>query len=339
VVRFARALGALVVLATVLGASPAQASPEGKAFFDAGVKHYNLGHFQEAIVEFEKAYNADPAPILLFNIAQSHRQLNNKERALFFYRRYLEQAPAAPNRGEVEQRMKDLAQQLEAEKVLKQKPPTEVETAERGGPGSGPQPPKRDIKEDISKQEQPAPSDVPRPWVAEAMVAPALIGFSGNDVEAPVMISMRLGASYGLPIGEASTVRLGAEALAAVLPYTNTMTAATQNSSMVGFMLTARYLFRPIPKLALGGGIGGGVVWWGGLEVGNPFTEQMVGADAPIPMPSLQVGLRAEYDLASRVFVALSPELLLSKTTSDGLTQSISSVRRFDIDVGVGFRF
>ena len=56
-------------------------------------------------------------------------------------------------------------------------------------------------------------------------------------------------------------------------------------------------------------------------------------------MPTLQVGLRAEYALGGRFFLALSPELLLSKTTSEGLSQAVSSVRRFDIDVGAGYRF
>ena len=56
-------------------------------------------------------------------------------------------------------------------------------------------------------------------------------------------------------------------------------------------------------------------------------------------MPSVQLGARAEYALGSRVFLALSPEFLWSKTTSDGLSQAISSVRRLDIDAGAGYRF
>src|SRR5205814_10008777 len=130
-----RALAALLLSAMVVaGSSRALAAGEGKAYFDSGVRHYNLGHFQDAIVDFEKAYNIDPAPILLFNIAQSHRQLGDKERALFFYRRYLEQAPNAGNKAEVEQRMKDLTQSLQQERDLKQKPPPGVETGDHPPP-------------------------------------------------------------------------------------------------------------------------------------------------------------------------------------------------------------
>ena len=136
---FAAAIACAVIL---LVAARAWAAPEsGKAYFESGVRQYNLGHFKEAIVEFEKAYNIDPAPILLFNIAQSHRQLGDKERALFFYRRYLEQAPAAGNKREVEQRMKDLTESLQQERDLKQKPPPGVETTERSTTGPVPPPP------------------------------------------------------------------------------------------------------------------------------------------------------------------------------------------------------
>ena len=96
----------------VAGAPAAHASEAGKKaakpHYEKGASECNLGHFAEAISEFEKAYEQDPAPILLFNIAQAHRQSGNNERAAFFYRRYLEQEPNADNRVDVEKRIKDL---------------------------------------------------------------------------------------------------------------------------------------------------------------------------------------------------------------------------------------
>jgi tetratricopeptide (TPR) repeat protein len=97
-----------------LAEQPAGASSEAaKAHFDRGVVEYNLGRFPAAIVEFEQAYEIDHAPSILYNIAQSHKKQGNKEKALFFYRRYLEQAPDAPNRAEVEQRVKELSAAVE----------------------------------------------------------------------------------------------------------------------------------------------------------------------------------------------------------------------------------
>jgi Tetratricopeptide repeat len=41
------------------------------------------------------------APAFLFNIAQCHRQLGNKQEAIKFYRSYLRKVPDAPNAEEV----------------------------------------------------------------------------------------------------------------------------------------------------------------------------------------------------------------------------------------------
>jgi tetratricopeptide (TPR) repeat protein len=105
----------------------AQSMKKGaKVYFERGATEYNLGHFTEAITQFEKAYEIDPAPILLFNIGQCHRQTGNKERALFFYRRYLEQNPKAENRNDVENRMAELERSIKEEKDLQQRPPTNL---------------------------------------------------------------------------------------------------------------------------------------------------------------------------------------------------------------------
>ena len=107
-------------------ARPSQAEPRGKpsaeAHYKKGMKAYTLGHFTEAIEEFEKAYEVRAEPIFLYNIAQSHRQSDSPQRAIFFYRRYLEAQPDAKNRSEIEQRIKDMQAQLDAKAEIA--PPT-----------------------------------------------------------------------------------------------------------------------------------------------------------------------------------------------------------------------
>ena len=128
--RIALVLIGLVVLG---GSDVARAeSRAAKAHYDKGVMLYNLGHFTESITEFEQAYQIDSAPILLYNIAQAHRQLGNNERAAFFYRRYIEAAPDAPNRADVEKRMHELEELVKKQGDAKQRPPTEVEPLSRG---------------------------------------------------------------------------------------------------------------------------------------------------------------------------------------------------------------
>jgi tetratricopeptide (TPR) repeat protein len=81
---------------------------EARRHYKQGTTYYNLNHFKEALAEYEAAYLAAAAPEFLFNIAQCHRKLGNRQEALAFYRSYLRNAPRAPNRAEVERRIAEL---------------------------------------------------------------------------------------------------------------------------------------------------------------------------------------------------------------------------------------
>jgi tetratricopeptide (TPR) repeat protein len=117
-----------MVMAWSVTAFAQSAGPQAaKPIVDDAVSQYNLGHFDEASALFEKAYQLDPAPILLFNIGQCERRLGHNERALFFYRRYLEQAPpSAPERADVDKRVADLERSIRDQADLKDKPPPGV---------------------------------------------------------------------------------------------------------------------------------------------------------------------------------------------------------------------
>jgi tetratricopeptide (TPR) repeat protein len=134
-------LAALLALAAATTAATAQAAPkrpppvthdpkqekEARAHFDRAEKAFNLGRFDEALAGYQAAYEVLPLPAFLFNIAQCHRNLRNREQAIFFYQRYLSLAPDAPNRPVVEELIADQKRQLDA-----QKPPPPP-TGERAG--------------------------------------------------------------------------------------------------------------------------------------------------------------------------------------------------------------
>jgi tetratricopeptide (TPR) repeat protein len=119
------AVGMSTVLAGAAQAAPkkpatppahdAQQEKEARAHFDRAEKAFNLGRFEEALAAYQAAYEALPLPAFLFNIAQCHRNLRNREQAIFFYQRYLSLAPDAPNRPVVEDLITDQKRQLEAE--------------------------------------------------------------------------------------------------------------------------------------------------------------------------------------------------------------------------------
>ncbi|HVV81872.1 MAG TPA: tetratricopeptide repeat protein [Kofleriaceae bacterium] len=117
---------AAVVVALLLGvamllsgARPARADdPDTRAakkHFQRGEKLFNLGRFEEALAEYEAAYDRKPLPGFLYNIAQCHRNLGDYKQAIFGYRNYLRQVPDASNRDavlalidELEQKQHDL---------------------------------------------------------------------------------------------------------------------------------------------------------------------------------------------------------------------------------------
>lgn len=89
----------MIALALLLAlAAPDAATVEARRHFEAGRADYDLGHFDEALAEFEAAYRVKPLPAFLFNIGQCHFQNRDHQKAVFFYERYLELVPDADNR-------------------------------------------------------------------------------------------------------------------------------------------------------------------------------------------------------------------------------------------------
>jgi hypothetical protein len=101
-------------VALCLSWGPARAAPtagdEAKArnHYQEAMTAYDLGRFDQAIESFTRAHQLDPAPILLFNIAQSYRKKGDREQALSFYRRYLETHPEPATRARVDAHIQEL---------------------------------------------------------------------------------------------------------------------------------------------------------------------------------------------------------------------------------------
>ena len=78
----------------------------------AGKKAYVKGNYDDALIAFERAYEIDPQPKHLYNIARCHEQQGNLAKAADFYERYLRDAPEAEDREEVETRAELLTSKL-----------------------------------------------------------------------------------------------------------------------------------------------------------------------------------------------------------------------------------
>ncbi len=81
-----------------------------KRHYERGQKLFNLQKFDEALEQFQQAYDAKPIPDFLFNIGQCHRNLGDYESAIFSFKKFLKLDPEASNREQVEQLIEELEQ-------------------------------------------------------------------------------------------------------------------------------------------------------------------------------------------------------------------------------------
>jgi len=104
---------------------PTDTKAAAKEHYTRGTSFYDLGRYDDAIKEFEAAYQLKNDPAFLYNLAQSYRQAGNHERAVHFYKTYLRYVPKAPNKADIEEKIKTEEQLI----------------AKGGGTGSGTSPP------------------------------------------------------------------------------------------------------------------------------------------------------------------------------------------------------
>jgi hypothetical protein len=92
--------------------TPAQ-KQEMKQLYEKATRAYDVGKYNEAIEDYQKAYEIGGDPPMLYNIAQAYRLNDQPAEALRFYRRYLQRAPSARNREDVERKIAELEKTIE----------------------------------------------------------------------------------------------------------------------------------------------------------------------------------------------------------------------------------
>jgi tetratricopeptide (TPR) repeat protein len=120
---------ALVAVAFAIAAAPAAAHAEpdddereaqAASYQEAVSRGYRLfekEQYEAARAQFEKAYQIQPRPLLLFNIASTYRREENHKTALAYYNKFLDVAPADhPQRRQAEEAIELLKEKLELEK-------------------------------------------------------------------------------------------------------------------------------------------------------------------------------------------------------------------------------
>jgi tetratricopeptide (TPR) repeat protein len=117
---------------TATATAPAQAAAGAKdsrslrEILDSATRLFTAGSYDQAIVEFQLAYQKRQLPTLLFNIAQAHRKAGHWAEALALYERFLKDDPKSALLPEAEAHAAAMRARLDAEKAS-----AEREAAER----------------------------------------------------------------------------------------------------------------------------------------------------------------------------------------------------------------
>ncbi len=114
------------------------ATEEARQHFQRGRQLFDVGRWDDAAGEFEKAYALRNDPVFLYNMAQSYRRKGDAKRALDLYKNYLIKAPKSPQRAEVEERIEALQKQIEAAGPEVKPPVRNATTSGAASPGAAP---------------------------------------------------------------------------------------------------------------------------------------------------------------------------------------------------------
>lgn len=157
-----------VVAAALLCSGAAWAQPadpgrdaEARAHFATGRDAFSRGDFATAVTEFERAYALSRRAQLLYNIGTTYERLHRWEEARGALQRYLDAVSDAPDRAEVEGRIRIIDVEIQHQSM---DPPT---------PPSAPPP-------QVVVVERPVVVQSVRPWQVTFWVAGGLTVVSGG---------------------------------------------------------------------------------------------------------------------------------------------------------------
>jgi tetratricopeptide (TPR) repeat protein len=173
--------GSLLLAVLLLGAV-AQADGEApfslterkqraRALYEEGRAQANLGHFAAAMSAFERAYVLQPLPLFLYDLAQLSAVTGDPARAIQLYDQYLIEAPNAPERNEVERRIRELTKERAKQAVVPASPAIPPPP-----PTAAPPPPVAATQ--VVVEQAALPAQTPhrrRAWIAGVVVGAAVV--------------------------------------------------------------------------------------------------------------------------------------------------------------------
>jgi hypothetical protein len=112
----------------------AEITAMAKEHYKLGLDAYKNAKYPEAIKELKKAYLLKRLPALLLNIGATYRKMNDIDNAVYYYKKYLAEAPEAKDRGEVEKTLAELDKEKPGAGANASSAPAEAPASETPAP-------------------------------------------------------------------------------------------------------------------------------------------------------------------------------------------------------------
>lgn len=138
--RLSLTIAILLTFTATVHADEAAQKKRSKELWNAGANSYDLGNFDEAIVQFKAAFEAYPYPAIEFNLCQAYRQKKDYTQAIWHCKAYLRNEESASNKDSVETLIQDMEKLKKEQEEAAKKPPNQI-----GRPGTGPSETPRDM--------------------------------------------------------------------------------------------------------------------------------------------------------------------------------------------------
>ena len=127
------------------------ATRSAKRHYERGEKLFALARFDQALDEYQQAFDAKPLGDFLYNIGQCYRNLSDYNQAIFSFKKYLKLKPDADDRDKVEKLIEELEARQQRGEGAKFAPKPEPGGSDGSG-GSGAPPPRREEAAPVYKQ-------------------------------------------------------------------------------------------------------------------------------------------------------------------------------------------
>jgi hypothetical protein len=177
-----------------------------------------------------------------------------------------------------------------------------------------------------------------KPRVINARFVGGVSKISMGDLPTGVKPAFALTGGFPVVTQGQLTVDAGASLGFTPVPYTNGMTGGEESASMTTLLANAAATYAVAPKIGLRGDLGLGVLMFGGLKMGNPFTENGAAASGSLGMFALRVAASADYALTPNIVATVTPLSVSYSPAKEGLREDVSSILRLEFMLGVGYR-